>query len=82
MAPATMPDTIVVATTATADPAPGPPAPAVRLAAMKDVAGVDTFEVWICDVPTDTTDPTFGDPGLRLPLTADDVVHRAGPRLH
>jgi M6 family metalloprotease-like protein len=48
---------------------------------MKHATGIDTFEVWICDVPTDTTDPTYGDPTLRLPLTPDDVVRRAGSRL-
>lgn len=75
----------IPATTTTEAPEPMPaeamPAEAMRLAALKDAAGPDTFEVWICDVPVDTTDPTYGDPTLRLPLTPDDVIRRAGSRV-
>ncbi len=72
--------TSIAATTTTEAPE-AMPAEAMRLAALKDAAGPDTFEVWICDVPVDTTDPTYGDPTLRLPLSPDDVIRRAGSRV-
>jgi hypothetical protein len=78
-------DTTTVDSAPLTDPATVPPPPipplAARLAALRPAAGDDTFEVWVCRVPTDTTDPTYGDPRLRLPITPDDLVARAGARL-
>jgi hypothetical protein len=33
-----------------------------------ELEGDDVFEVWICDVPQDTTDPRYFASGMRLPL--------------
>ena len=57
------------------------PAVAQRLVADRPAAGTDTIEVWVCQVPLDSTVPLYGGLSLRLPLTADDVVHRIGERV-
>ena len=52
------------------------------MAAALDVAvagrwrstGDDVFEVWVCHVPADTTNPLYGDRPLRLPLTPVGVT--------
>jgi hypothetical protein len=41
----------------------------------------DTVEVWICDVPPDTTAPLYGGLRLRLELSPDGVIESAGPGL-
>jgi hypothetical protein len=55
---------------------PLPPALQLLLdsTSMQDDIGVDTFEVWICDVPLDTTDPTYQPASFRLQLTPTDVA--------
>jgi len=58
---------------------PGPAATALR--SGRRALGTDVFEVWICDVPADTTASVYGDLPLRLPLTPQDVAERAGARL-
>lgn len=52
-----------------------------RIVASAGAPQVDHIEVWVCTIPMDTTDPTYGDLPLRLPLTPDDIVDRSGDRL-
>jgi len=52
-----------------------------RLVADVDATGTDVVAVWICDVPLDTTDPTYEPGSFRLDLTPKGVVDRAGARL-
>ncbi len=54
---------------------------AARLVGLPDATGTDTFAVWVCAVPADTTDPAWAGRSLRLPLTPDEIVVRAGGRL-
>jgi len=72
---------LVGTTSPDGDPAPGMPDLAAELVGLPDAVGTDTFAVWICAVPLDTTDPTWAGRSLRLPLSPADVVSRAGERL-
>lgn len=54
---------------------------AARIAALPDATGVEVVAVWICRIPTDTTNALYGDLPLRLDLTPEAVVARTGSRL-
>jgi hypothetical protein len=47
-----------------------------RLLADRPAPAVDVVEVWVCEVPADTTADLYGDLPLRQPLTADGIVER------
>ena len=44
------------------------------VAATRDAVGPDTFEVWVCNVPSKTIDPIYGDLPLRLDLDPNHVA--------
>lgn len=52
------------------------PAALALLASSPAPANPDRFEVWICHVPDDTTDPVYVPGGARLTLTPEDVATR------
>ena len=45
-----------------------------RMTADRPAPATDRIEVWICDVPTDTEAPIYGDLPLRLALDPATVV--------
>jgi hypothetical protein len=53
-----------------------PPALASLLASTSGwpALGIDTIEVWVCQVPLDTSDPTYHAGPLRLPLTPEGLA--------
>ncbi|MBI5089741.1 MAG: hypothetical protein HZB15_13040 [Actinobacteria bacterium] len=69
---------VVALTDCGGDPA-GMPAPIAAAAHERDAPGVDRFEVWVCHVPTDTTDPLYAPVDARLASTAAELIARFGP---
>jgi hypothetical protein len=60
---------------------PALPAVAARLVADRPAPATDTIEVWVCQVPLDSSAPIYGGLPLRQPLTPDDLVARIGERV-
>jgi M6 family metalloprotease-like protein len=60
---------------------PGGDAVAVidRMTGDRPAPATDRIEVWICDVPADTTAAVYGDLPLRLPLEPASVAGLVGP---
>ena len=54
------------------------PSAIIAVIGLQNAQRVDRVEVWICNVPADTTDPWFDDLPLRLALTPRNVVERVG----
>lgn len=52
-----------------------------RITADRPAPVTDTVEVWVCDVPSDTTADLYGRLPLRQPLTPDGVVDAIGARV-
>jgi hypothetical protein len=52
-----------------------------RLTADRPAPATDRIEVWICDVPADTTAAIYGDLPLRLPLDPATVAAQLSPRI-
>lgn len=50
-----------------------------RLADDRPPPSPDRVEVWICDVPPDTTAPLYGGLPLRLPLSPEQVIDAMAP---
>lgn len=70
-------------TTTFADRPSGTAVPAVPAVLGEIISGrpapaTDTFEVWVCMVPSDNVDPLYDASGARLVLTPLDVVRRIG----
>ncbi|MFN8024182.1 MAG: hypothetical protein U0Q03_21815 [Acidimicrobiales bacterium] len=59
-----------------------PPAVLTHLLGDRPAPAVDRIEVWICDVPDDSTAAVYGGLPLRQVLTPDGVVAAIGDRLH
>ena len=57
------------------------PAVAQRLVDDRPAPATDTIEVWVCEVPPDSTAAIYGGLPLRQPLTPGDVVARMGERV-
>jgi hypothetical protein len=72
--------TLLVLTSCTSSAAPTPVGTDLGLlqtvAATPDAVGEDTFEVWVCEVPPDTTDPIYGELPLRLQLDPDTIANQ------
>lgn len=60
---------------------PAVPPVAVRLLADRPAPATETVEVWVCQVPVDSTAAIYGGLTLRQPLTPDDVVAHIGQRV-
>lgn len=60
---------------------PAVPPVAVRLLADRPAPATETVEVWVCQVPLDSTAAIYGGLTLRQPLTPDDVVARIAERV-
>jgi hypothetical protein len=54
----------------------------IRMMVDRPAAPIDVVQVWVCDVPLDTTADLYGDLPLRQPLTPDGVVGAIGERVH
>jgi hypothetical protein len=52
-----------------------------RLVSDRDAPATDTVEVWICDVPADTSDSRYGDLALRRELDPVVVTEQIGDRI-
>jgi len=52
-----------------------------RMTADRPAPATDRIEVWICDVPADTTAAIYGDLPLRLPLDPATVAAQLSPRI-
>lgn len=59
------------------------PTPAIALPSVirtildgRDAPSSDMFEVWVCSVPLETTDPLYASPSERVYMTAESVVER------
>ena len=50
------------------------PAVLERLVADRRAPPDDVIEVWVCDVPTDTTDPRYGELPIRVALTPEWIA--------
>ena len=55
------------------------PAALALLESAREPATPDRFEIWICRIPSDTTDPSYVSGGERLALTTSDLVDRIAP---
>ncbi|MEN9505453.1 MAG: hypothetical protein RI958_1379 [Actinomycetota bacterium] len=64
-------------------PSPPPSLPPLleRLVADRPAPDAETVEVWVCDVPLDTTAGRYGRLPLRQPLTPTGVVAAVGNRI-
>lgn len=63
------------------DPPVELPAPLARMLADRPAPALDRVEVWVCEVPDDSTAAVYGGLGRRLELTAAGVVDALGPGL-
>jgi hypothetical protein len=51
------------------------------IVAGRHAPAIDLFEVWVCNVPIDTTDPLYADTSDRLAANADFVVDQIAERV-
>jgi hypothetical protein len=76
LAPIASAVTLVLAATGCDRPSSSLPPPIAAVERERDAPAVDRFEVWLCHVPADTSDPVYADDPGRLDASPAALVER------